>query len=96
MIPSQCPYESNSVDHLNVDVMWDRITLQNVHDEVLHGCYNPLQHLHPTTREVLKHIVRENDVEEFKFNTTFDEFKQFIKGSKEKTSTSPSSEISTY
>lgn len=139
LIPSPTSYSDPSINPLDVDAMWDRITPQNgrdistwdritdrkemerillrwqqlhflqanetplttdawkhcfedptFHDEVLHGRYDPPSHLHPTTREVLKHMQRLENVEEFEFKTTFEEFKQFIKGSKEKTSTSPS------
>ena len=63
---------------------------QNFHDDVLHGTYEPPSYLHHTTRDVLKHFQRPTNIDEFKFETTFEEFKQFIKGSKERTGTSPS------
>ena len=59
-------------------------------EEVIHGRYNPPAHLHETTRDVLLHFQRDPNVTEFEFSTTFDEFKHFIKISKERTGTSPS------
>ena len=59
-------------------------------EEVIHGRYSPPSYLHPTAREVLLHFQRQPGVEDFDFSTTFDEFKAFIKNSKERTGTSPS------
>ena len=59
-------------------------------EEVVHGTYHPPSYLHPTTRDILLHFKREPQVQEIDFSTTFDDFKNFVKKSKEKTGTSPS------
>ena len=61
----------------------------NFQEEVVHGTYTPPAYLHPTTRDVLLHFKRTPQIDEIEFSTTFDEFKNFIKNSKERTGTSP-------
>ena len=63
---------------------------QEFHNEILHGTYQPPAHLHETTCDVLLHLQRSPDTPEIEFSTTYEEFIEFIKKAKEKTSTSPS------
>ena len=67
-----------------------RLDDEEFQDDVLDGTYTPPPSLHPLAREVLEHIKRPINLQEIEFKTTFDEFVEFIKGAKEKTSTSPS------
>ena len=68
----------------------EKLDSEDFHQEVLDDEYVPPDSMHPLIKDVLAHIRRPEYIDEFEFVTTYDEFVDFIKKSKERTSTSPS------
>ena len=73
-------------------ISWkDKFDNEQFQQAVLDGQYKPPSSLPLPVREVLLHLRKRPEItEEIQFQTTFEEFKSFIRNAKEKTSTSPS------
>ena len=67
-----------------------RLDDPDFHNAVMNGKYIPPDNLPDEAKDVFKHMQRQPNIEDLHFSSTYEDFKSFIKNSKEKTSVSPS------